>query len=69
MKTTDTIDNANDLARKLVASGRSPILRGLTSRDGLLWRGQETVGLPEADRCARAAGLQYAEQLVKALTQ
>ena len=69
MKTIDTIDNANDLARKLTASGCSPILRGLTSREGLLWRGQEVVDLPEADRCARAAGLQYAEQLVEALAQ
>lgn len=61
------VAQAHDRARRLVASGCSPILRGLSARDGLLWRGETEVDLPEADRCARAAGLQHAEELVRAL--
>ena len=39
----------------------------VTTRDGLLWNGQEQIGLPLADRIAAGCGHQYAERLVREL--
>lgn len=45
----------------------------ITSKDGLLYRGDNTgknyIPLPEADRVARSYGFMYAEQLVKHLEE
>jgi hypothetical protein len=38
-----------------------------TTKGGLLYLDNKIVGLPMADRLARAYGFVYAEQLVKAL--
>jgi hypothetical protein len=40
----------------------------ITAHDGLLWRGGESIPLPEADLVAQAQGYPYAEQLVEALS-
>ena len=40
----------------------------ITAHDGLLWRGKESIPLPEADLVAQSHGYPYAEQLVEALS-
>jgi hypothetical protein len=39
----------------------------VTTREGLLWNGQEQIDLPLADRIAAGCGHQYAEHLVREL--
>ena len=42
--------------------------RGVTARDGLLWRGEDMIMLPEADYIAHCRGFTCAEQLVEHLS-
>jgi len=42
---------------------------GVTTKDGLLWRGGKVIPLPEADQVARENGYQHAEQMVAALAK
>jgi hypothetical protein len=39
----------------------------ITTKDGLLWRNNKVIRLPEADCVAQKFGYLYAEQLVQAL--
>jgi len=39
----------------------------ITSRDGLLWKNEKYILLPEADIIARKNGFMYAEQFVRYL--
>jgi len=43
------------------------LMRNVTAKDGLLWRGPRMINLPEADRVAEAFGFQCAEALVRHL--
>jgi hypothetical protein len=53
----------------LERAGGNSLSLGITAHDGLLWRGKESIPLPEADLVAQSHGYPYAEQLVEALSE